>query len=500
MNNVEDFLEFEDLQGLLRFAHARLTEACFLLLKVLNPHAARQWLNSAPVTDAKIRDSAPDNALQIAFSVEGLRVLGLDERIIEGFSDEFIVGMAGDESRSRRLGDSGESAPSQWSWGGDTTATPHILLLHYTVPGGLERQRASLENDRFNTAFERLAILTTQDLDGLEHFGFADGISQPKIDWSQRQSTDLHERDRYSNRLALGETVLGYVNEYGLYTDRPLIDPARDNLAAILPEAEDNPGMKDFARNGCYLVFRQLSQDVTGFWRFIDQQCGSHGQRREALAATMVGRGRDGTPLIKRHGDHRNQFTYDTDPRGRECPLGAHIRRSNPRSGDFPPGVNGFFSRLLKAFGFNQRRPDEDLVASSRFHRLLRRGRPYGPPLSPHEALETEAAKAERGLHFICLVANISRQFEFVQNTWSMSSKFNGMLQESDPLLGRREPLVNGQSTDCFTLASLDGASHKVCGLPAFVSVRGGGYFFMPGMRALRYIASLLPADGGERR
>ncbi|MEW8469134.1 MAG: hypothetical protein AB2637_11410 [Candidatus Thiodiazotropha sp.] len=504
-----DGFEFEDLQGLLRFGHGRLSEACFMLLKVVDPEAAREWLLKAPVTDASSRTPLPQAAMQIAFSAEGLRVLGIDEAVIEGFSDEFIVGMTGDESRSRRLGDSGGSAPEHWRWGGDPAATPHILLLHYALPGGLQTQRASVEDDRFDAAFELIEILPTRDLGGIEHFGFVDGISQPKIDWQQRQSTDLHHRDRYSNRLAVGETVLGYANEYGLYTDRPLIDPRRDERAAILADAEDLPGLKDFARNGCYLVLRQLAQDVSGFWRFLDQQSGGDAERREGLAASMVGRERDGTPLMKTGGDpipgvapeqQGNQFTYDADPGGHRCPLGAHIRRANPRSGDFPPGVTGFFSRLIKIFGFGQRRADEDLVASTRFHRLLRRGRPYGPPLTPEAALETDPPQAERGLHFICLVANISRQFEFVQDTWSMNSRFNGMRQESDPLLGGREPLINGENSDCFRLGQTDGPARKVCGLPRFVRVRGGGYFFMPGMRALKYIASLSAADGGAGR
>ncbi|MEW8585806.1 MAG: hypothetical protein AB2531_08570, partial [Candidatus Thiodiazotropha sp.] len=125
---------------------------------------------------------------------------------------------------------------------------------------------------------------------------------------------------------------------------------------------------------------------------------------------------------------------------------------------------------------------------------------PYGPPLTPEAALETDPPQAERGLHFICLVANISRQFEFVQDTWSMNSRFNGMRQESDPLLGGREPLINGENSDCFRLGQTDGPARKVCGLPRFVRVRGGGYFFMPGMRALKYIASLSAADGGAGR
>ncbi len=497
MNSPYNF-EFYDLQGLLRFGHGKLRDSCFLLLNIVDVDAARQWLNTAPVSSAVTTSPPPDRALQIAFSVNGLRALGLSESIIADFSDEFIVGMTGDESRSRRLGDIGANAPEQWDWGGNAANTPHILLLLYAATDGIGAWRSRIEDEQFSEAFESLVELPTRDIGSIEPFGFLDGISQPKIDWAHRQSTDLHERDRYSNWLAAGEVVLGYPNEYGEYTNRPLIEPGQDELAAELPDAEEQSTRKDFARNGSYLVIRQLHQDVPGFWKFLDKATDTP-QKREQLAASMVGRQRDGSPLIPPSVDEipgispqnpGNQFTYGSDPNGYLCPFGAHVRRANPRNGDYPPGVNGFFSRMIRLFGFGLRRPDEDLVASTRFHRLLRRGRSYGPPLTPDEALEAEAPTAERGLQFICLVANISRQFEFVQNAWMMNSKFSGVNDESDPLLGNREPLLNGDGTDEFSRPHLLGPTQKICRLPQFVTVRGGGYFFMPGLRALRYIAA----------
>ena len=449
MKDSPDF-EFDDLQGLLRFGHGKLPDTCFMLLKVIDANAARQWLGSAPVSSAVSSDQPPDRALQIAFSAAGLRALGLRESVIEGFSDEFITGMAGDESRSRRLGDVGTNAPQRWDWGGADTEAADLMLLLYARKDAIDAWRKSVEGGKFAQAFRLLRELPTQDMGRNEPFGFADGISQPKMDWAGRQSTDLHERDRYSNWLAPGEVVLGYRNEYGEYTARPLIDPHEDKLAAELPAAEDQPALKDLGRNGSYLVIRQLDQDVPGFWQFLDKAAGSVVEEREQLAASMVGRHRNGAPLVPTARDpipgisqqaQDNQFTYAPDPGGQLCPFGAHVRRSNPRTGDFPPGVTGWFSRLVKIFGFGQSRADEDLVASTRFHRLLRRGRAYGPALVPEDAVRADAPVAERGLQFICLVANIARQFEFVQNAWSMSSKFSGVQQESDPLLGHREPL-----------------------------------------------------------
>ena len=109
--------EFDDLQALVRFGHGKLTDSCLMLLDIIDVAAAKQWLGKAPVSSAVAANPPPDTALQIAFSVQGLRALGLQESLINGFSDEFITGMADDESRSRRLGDTGENAPEALALG-----------------------------------------------------------------------------------------------------------------------------------------------------------------------------------------------------------------------------------------------------------------------------------------------------------------------------------------------------------------------------------------------
>ncbi|MEQ1528802.1 MAG: peroxidase, partial [Methylococcales bacterium] len=286
----------------------------------------------------------------------------------------------------------------------------------------------------------------------------------------------------------------------GYYTARPLIDPGTDANAEVLADALDKPGLKDFTRNGTYLVLRHLSQDVPKFWQFLDQTAAGDAGKREQLATAMVGRSRDGTPLVSDGVDAgqgqisnnpKNNFTYKTDPHGQRCPIGAHIRRSNPRSADLPSGSTGFISRFLQMLGFKLNFPDDDLVASARFHRLLRRGRTYGPTLSPEDALKPETDNVDRGLHFICLGANISRQFEFVQNAWLMSSKFAAVHQEQDALLGQRSPLLDGETTSNFNRPDAAGPERQTCALPQFITVKGGGYFFMPGLRALSYLANL---------
>lgn len=499
-NNKPSNIEFDDLQTLLRFGNGHLVETEFMLLEVNNVNAASEWLSKLSIGNALASDSPPENLVQIAFTAEGLRSMGLKEDIIAQFSDEFIIGMSGDESRSRRLGDVGDNAPDRWAWGGKADQPLHILLLLYTIKGKMSEWRRKVQTKAFERAFKVISILPTAPLSRLEPFGFVDGISQPSIDWTQSQSTDLHHRDHYSNLLAPGEIVLGYPNEYGFYTNRPLIDPQHDSLAVELPVAEDQTELKDLGRNGCYLVLRQLQQDVPGFWQFIDRSSNHDSQQREQLAASMVGRHRDGTPLESRATrpiagtdvtkQPVNHFTYALDPDGHRCPVGAHIRRSNPRTGDYPPGVSGFISRILRALGFAQQRPDDDLVSSTRFHRLLRRGRSYGPELTPEQAIKKDAQADERGLQFVCLVANISRQFEFVQNAWSVSSTFGSVHNERDPLISHREPLLNAAKTDRFNRPDATGPMQTTRDIPQFVTVRGGAYFFLPGLRALRYISA----------
>jgi deferrochelatase/peroxidase EfeB len=185
-----------------------------------------------------------------------------------------------------------------------------------------------------------------------------------------------------------------------------------------------------------------------------------------------------------------NNFTYQADPQGLRCPLGAHIRRANPRNADLPPGAHGILSRLWRMLGFNAKAREQDLIASARFHRLLRRGRTFGTGVTLADSVTQSSPDRDTGLYFICLVANIKRQFEFVQTAWMMGSKFAGLTGESDPLLGHRLPEPGGFPTDGFSIPQADGPDRRLNRLPQFVSVLGGAYFFLPGIRALRYIAT----------
>jgi deferrochelatase/peroxidase EfeB len=486
------------MQALLRFGFKHLTQASFLLMRIRNREAARAWLATAPVASAVTSKPPPTTALQVALTSEGLRALGVAAEIVAGFSNEYIEGMSGDPNRSRRLGDVAKSDPGQWRWGA-TGQVPHVLIMLYAAPGLLAGFHQSIRA-QCSAAFDELACLMTSELDSKEPFGFEDGISQPKLDWDRERAIRDEEQYAYTNLACLGEFLLGYPNEYGGYTDRPLLDPQRIG-AAILPRAEDAPDKADLGRNGSYLVMRQLKQDVPGFWRYLDQQARGDPALRERLAAAMVGRTLEGEPLVGRTNEviagnaaelkgDLNAFTYRFDPKGLRCPLGAHVRRSNPRNADLPPGKPGFVSRLIRTLGFDAEALENDLVASTRFHRLLRRGRKYGAQMSLAEALSAGEAGSESGLHFICLGANIGRQFEFVQGAWIAGTKFAGQAGESDPLLGHRQPDTEGNPTNVFSMPQTHGPDQRLTELPSFVTVCGGAYFFLPGIRALRYLAS----------
>jgi deferrochelatase/peroxidase EfeB len=489
-------VDYGDVQGLAAYAFGKLVEASYLLLRIRDSAAARAWIAAAPVTTAEPRDPPPDTALQIAFTPAGLRALGLPETAISGFSAEFLDGMAGSANRSRRLGDIGANDPANWLWGGPGIAAD--LIVMFFAMRNLDQWRQTVQTTPWDDAFETISTLTTSNMGGVEPFGFIDGINQPVFDWKREQAAPQNTVS-FDNRVALGELLLGYPNEYDKYTDRPLLDPTAE-AAGLLP-AEDQPARRDLGLNGAYLVVRQLEQDVRGFWQYLAAAAGEDSQERYRLGAAFVGRTLDGAPLIpptgetvagitEKPGQPRNSFTYDSDLRGAKCPLGAHIRRANPRNADLFGNPSGFIARLGSQLAIPRPQVGEDLIASTRFHRILRRGREYGEKLSPEDALEpAPSSEAPRGIHFACIGANISRQFEFVQNAWLMSTKFNGLTEESDPLLGNRAAVGDCPVTGFFSIPRDGKAARRLTGIPQFITVRGGGYFFLPSLRALRYIA-----------
>jgi Dyp-type peroxidase family len=466
-------LELDDIQGLIARGYAELTAASYVLLQITDARRTSDWLRqlAEQVTPAPAR--RPDSALNVAITASGLKKLGLPDGPLSRFSNEFTAGML-TPHRRRALGDVGPSAPEYWAWGGPRTPELDLLLMLFARDESTLNQRYTMLSSAFASSgvAEILKLDSLVDLNGKEHFGFADGISQPTID-------GLSSRvDIPPNTVRPGEFILGYVNEYGRYTDRPLLEPGADT-EGLLPVDAQGSGKLDLARNGSYIVFRQLSQDVRGFWRFLDNATrsadgSSDAQARTYLAAKMVGRWKSGAPLtLAPDADDpalatANDFSYQyADEFGLKCPIGSHVRRAHPRDSlDPDPGT-------------------VSSVALDKRHRLLRRGREYGPPVAAADLFADDPPDdPDRGLYFICVAANIARQFEFIQHTWLNSPTFDGLYDESDPLVANH--------ADTGATFSIPAAPVRVRykHLPRFVTVRGGAYFFLPGIRALKYLST----------
>ena len=208
-----------------------------------------------------------------------------------------------------------------------------------------------------------------------EPFGFHDGMGQPSI------------QGLTGKGVPTGEFILGYPNHYRIIAPTPVVDADLDG-AAILPPLENpyhtHAALRDLGRNGSYVVYRKLQQDVAGFWQFMKREAArARGSEDPAhmvwLASRLVGRWPSGAPIAvtpdtdsPRLGDH-DEFLYKDDPDGFACPLGAHVRRVNPRD-------------VIKPYG------NEQSLSMSEAHRLLRRGRVFGPPLFDPHVLDAPAS------------------------------------------------------------------------------------------------------------
>jgi Dyp-type peroxidase family len=472
-------LELSEIQAIVTSGLGHLPHARFQFLAVSDRKAAQAWLAAiTPQIEASTRrpqhSPKPNNVVQVALTAPGLLAFGLTQDAMQTFPREFMIGMA-DPERSKVLGDSGESAPEHWQIGGSASPEMHLLLLIYA--SSAEHMREATARYLPDVAAAGMKELFRQETyrDSVaEPFGFRDGISQPAIDGAPAPVMPGQ------SVIKPGEFLLGYENEYGQQPPMPTVAQEQDvaNVLAADPHAR---GRKSFGRNGTFLVVRKLAQDVAGFWAFVDQQArrpdgAIDAAKRELFAAKLVGRWRSGAPLtlaavqddpaLGKDARRNDDFLYmPTDAEGFACPVGSHTRRSNPRDTQ-PPN------------------PTRSLVITNR-HRVLRRARPYreyGQPPS------TGDAGAEVGLVFMCINADIQRQFEFVQQTWINNPKFNGLYDNKDPLIGDNNatPIGSGSMT-----IQRSPVRQKVDGIPRFVVVKGGGYFFLPAISALRFLARL---------
>jgi Dyp-type peroxidase family len=415
-----------------------------VLLRVDDGRAGRELLRRlAPHVDsAENWWSAADPWLSVAISYAGLEALGVPHTSLESFPEAFRVGMA---ARARQLGDEGVNDPKNWDrpFG---TGDVHVGLSAFSDSEDRRRQVLAIAREQY----ERLSgirVVASQDFgaqpDDLNPLGYKDGIDQPAIEGSG--VVPLPGRGR---PIKAGEFILGYPGEAGV----PLPMPQPEILG----------------RNGTYVGFRKYQSRVGAFNRFLHANSRTE-QERELLAAKLVGRWRSGAPLtlapdvdnpaIGADPRRNNDFNYANDPRGLQVPLGSHIRRMNPRDTEL--------ARLTDVS----------------IHRLIRRGTTYGPPYDPN-ALSEEADEIPRGAHFLFISAKAMSTLEFLQQEWINDGNFIGAGNERDPIIGRQEEGAT------FTIPKKP-VRRRVHGIDTFNVLRGGEYFFMPSLSALKWLAEL---------
>jgi len=507
--------DLEDIQGTILSAFSHLRYGSYLFLQLKDTAKAKVWLSKViPQTTTSRRWELPggrkrksETTLNIGFTYPGLKTLGLLEDTLLTFSREFILGMPG---RAKVIGDTGKSAPESWEVGGPNTEEVHVILVLNAMDeearDGLREAHRALLSETDGGVVEVNEQHGHRPASDKEPFGFLDGISQPLIERSKGNP----EPNEWVIRT--GEFILGYLNEYHEYPLSPGVF-AKNDPDNILPPLPDNaiPEWKDLGRHGSYMVYRKLAQDVAGFWNYMAAHAkrGSDGLpdvERAAgslptgeppartmvyLASKCVGRWPSGAPLVLAPDkddpvlgmdlSRNNNFMYQpTDKAGFACPIGSHVRRSNPRD-----------SRINEE-------PKESLIAINR-HRILRRAVSFGTDLFPRDDVERGKIPLnlkddgqERGIHFFAINASIRRQFELIQETWCNKGSFNSLFNNKDPIVG------NNDGSSHMTIQRRP-VRKRLMNLPRFVNVRGGGYFFLPSMTALRFLAnSRCESKGGS--
>jgi deferrochelatase/peroxidase EfeB len=403
----------------------------------------------------------PDHLLNLGVTWPGLRALGVPEQALKGFPDAFKQGAGAratapdpDGVRGVGLGDVGESAPETWVVGGPATPEVHLMLSLFTDEHHRARRRPLSATLRARLVAHGLTEVWSADADALPggrvHFGYRDGISQPRIDGAPGQKTADLQPSSPAGDFLLGA---GHVNSYG-----------GNHIGAIPARLADN---------ATYAAFRVLEQDCWGFEAMLDTWSARYSVDREWLAAKLMGRWRSGASLMT-HPDgpepvpsdaELNHFDYApsevvpmymNDPDGVRCPLGSHVRRLNPRSSP-AMGVRGT-------------------------RRVLRRGMPYGPPFDPQHPDDG----IERGLIGLFMCGDLELQYEFVLRVWANQDLGAAGLR------GTREPFVGAQpdSGGLFRLP-LNGRPDPLLlsGLTTLTRTRGSVYCLMPGLGGIRELA-----------
>jgi Dyp-type peroxidase family len=446
-------LQNSDIQGFVLSSYSKnMPCANYVLLRINEVSACLNWLKEITPQITNGLDRKTNHYLNIAFTCSAFQKIGYSEADLSTFSVAFQEGMSA-PNRQKILSDDGSNAPENWSWGNDKKPVDILLLVFASDEEELQQQLTLLQaRANLSSGVEIVqSLYAGRQPNSHEHFGFLDGIGQPVIEGTDRKVSQL-KRTGHATEVKAGEFILGYENEM------QKVDP--------MPRLGKMP---EFGRNGTYLVFRQLEQHVDKFWNYIKMATTDKaGQSllidQERMAAKIVGRWKSGAPINKypnadpassSGSNEENSFGFATEDKvGFGCPLGAHIRRINPRDSLFD---NPALSLL-----------------TLRRHRIIRRGRSYGHRT---EDVYKNDGK-ERGLHFICINSNIERQFEFIQQTWVNNRSFAALNYETDPLIGHHSALTS------FSIQGRP-ARTRVHNLDDFITLMGGAYFFMPGIKGL---------------
>jgi Dyp-type peroxidase family len=436
-------LDLDDIQHILLTRAPALTGR-YEFLSFRDGGGGRAWLSAIKHTvqsAAAMRATVDQHKrwVTVAFTWNGLRALGLDEASLSSFPEEFRQGMP---ARAEMLGDTGVNAPGNWV-GGLASPDLHAIVILFARDEP-ERPRCVEEHDKLVAASKGVEVMSVLDLNASppfnyahDHFGYRDRLSQPVIEGSGEDPTPGS-----GAALKAGEFILGYPDEFG--------------VTAV------NPQPNELARNGSYMAYRRLEEHVGKFREFLRQH-GDTAEEQELIAAKLMGRWRSGAPLVLSPDkddlvlaadmQRNNDFNYkEMDPQGYAVPLGSHARRMNPR----------------------------DTAANINRRRMIRRGATYGPAL-PDDAPEDGV---ERGIAAFVICGSLIRQFEFAQNVWANDRNFHELGNERDPVIGNQDGTLE------FKIPKRP-IRKKIVGLPAFTTVKGGAYFFLPGLKALTYLASL---------
>jgi deferrochelatase/peroxidase EfeB len=435
-------LEFEDIQHFL-IARPPALAARYEFLTFRRPEGGRAWLTGIldKVGTAKaIGSNQLDSRwVTVAFTWTGLRAVGVDDASLATFPEEFRQGMA---ARAAILGTTGANHPENWS--GDLASPDLHAIVILFARDIAERERCRREHESHLARCPGVEVLSSLDLEAIppydhahEHFGYRDRLSQPVI-----EGTGVEPTPGSGPPIKAGEFFLGYADEEG--------------PPSGLPQPEI------LSRNGSYLAYVMMQEHVGAFRDFLRQH-GETREQQELIAAKLMGRWRSGAPLVLapekddpelgKDLQRTNDFNYaKMDPYGYACPLGAHARRMNPR----------------------------DTAVNMQRRKMIRRGGTYGPFL-PEDAPEDGK---ERGIAAFIGCASLVRQFEFAMNVWANDPNFHELGNERDPIFGTQD------GTFDMTIPKRP-IRKKINGLPAFTTIRGGAYFFLPGAKALRYLASL---------